>query len=313
MSRVVWITGAHGFIGRHVSLAVAERGDRVLGIGHGHWPSIESQNHAVSESINGDINSSNLNELSALGGRPDVVIHLAGGSSVGVAIAHPREDFFRTVVSTVELLEWLRLNSPETSLVVASSAAVYGAGYEGRIAESVSLNPYSPYGQHKLMMESLCQSYGASFGLRSVIARLFSVYGVGLQKQLLWDICNRIEAYPSRIELGGTGEELRDWVCVDDVARVLASLGEYANVSAPTFNVGTGSGTSVREIAQLLINAWVNERGGVPELGFSGQSREGDPFSLVADTHRLSGLGFHCVNSLGKGIAAYVDWFCNRK
>ena len=313
MSQIVWITGAHGFIGRHVALTTAQQGATVVGIGHGHWPLAASKRWAISEWINGDINSSNLQSLSLIAGCPDVVIHLAGGSSVGVAIAHPREDFFRTVVSSIELLEWLRINSPNTLLVVASSAAVYGAGHQGNIAESASLCPYSPYGQHKLMMESLCYSYAVSYGLRSVVARLFSVYGAGLQKQLLWDLCSQLDGAPSSIELGGTGAELRDWVDVRDIAQVLARLGSYASVSVPIFNVGSGVGTSVRNIAELLIDAWTNLGGIAPELKFNGRSREGDPFNLVADIGYLTSLGLNCLMPIKEGISAYADWFHGRK
>lgn len=313
MSCVVWITGAHGFIGRHTAQAIAQQGAKILGIGHGHWPSIEAERWGVSHWINGEISSSNMHALCALAGRPDIVIHLAGGSSVGAAIAHPREDFFRTVGSTIELLEWLRNESPETLVVAVSSAAVYGAGHEGLISEVANLRPYSPYGQHKLMMESLCQSYAAYYGLRSVVARLFSVYGVGLQKQLLWDICSRLESQPEKLELAGTGEELRDWIDVTDVAKVLAALGGLASVSVPVFNVASGIGTPVREIAQVLIDFWLSAGGDAPPLTFNGISRAGDPFSLIADTSLLTDTGLKCVRPVREGIATYVDWFITRQ
>lgn len=313
MSRVAWITGAHGFIGRHVALAFAKQGATVFGIGHGHWPPTEAERWAVSHWINGEINASNLHSLCAISGRPDEVIHLAGGSSVGAAIAHPREDFFRTLVSTIELLDWLHNESPETAVVAVSSAAVYGSGHEGPIAESATLRPYSPYGHHKLMMESLCHSYGASFGLRSVVARLFSVYGAGLQKQLLWDMCSRLKGCPAMLELGGTGDELRDWVDVRDVAQVLTDLGAHANASVPIFNVGSGVGTSVREIAQLLTKYWRSSDYEVITPSFSGSSRVGDPFSLVADTNCLANIGLHCLRPVDDGIATYVDWFRGRQ
>lgn len=310
MKRVVWITGAHGFIGRHVALAAAKQDmTTVLGIGHGYWSSNERERWGIATWINGDINQMNLNTLLAVSGPPDVVIHLAGGSSVAASIANPHEDFFRTVVSSINLLEWLRSASPETSLVVASSAAVYGANQEGPISESTTLNPYSPYGHHKLMMESLCHSYATSFGLQSVIARLFSVYGVGLQKQLLWDICNRLKNYPETLDLSGTGDEVRDWVDVFDVADVLANLGSYASVSVPIFNVGSGLGTSVREIAQIVIDNWRNCGGNKIELNFSGQSRKGDPVSLIADSQHLATLGLKCLRPVREGVMAYIDWW----
>ena len=74
---------------------------------------------------------------------------------------------------------------------------------------------------HKLMMEQVCRSYGAAFGLRTIVARLFSVYGLGLRKQLLWDLCKKLSEEGSSVQLGGTGEELRDWVDVGDVTHAL--------------------------------------------------------------------------------------------
>ena len=88
------------------------------------------------------------------------------------------------------------------------------------------LAPMSPYGQHKLMMEQLCRSYAMIFGLRSTVARLFSVYGPHLRKQLLWDICSRLERNGRTLVLGGTGAEIRDWTDVRDVARLLTKIGE---------------------------------------------------------------------------------------
>jgi UDP-glucose 4-epimerase len=270
---------------------------------------MEARNWGVSHWLNGDIASGNLHTLRKETGVPDYVVHLAGGSSVGSAIAQPREDFNRTVVGTMELFEWLRLESPKTRVLAVSTAAVYGADHSGMIPEGAVLRPYSPYGFHKLMMESICESYAASFGLRSIIARLFSVYGVGLKKQLLWDLCNKLHGDPGKVELGGTGDELRDWVSVSDVARIFVQLCELATAEVPRLNVGTGTGISVRHLAERLIEAWHGNANSHTLLSFNGLSRPGDPFSLVASPEKLSQLGLKCGTSAFGGIAQYVDWF----
>ena len=136
-------------------------------------------------------------------------------------------------------------------LIVASSAAVYGADHGGPIAEDAGLVPMSPYGQHKLMMEQLCRSYAATFGVRSTVARLFSVYGPHLRKQLLWDICSRLQQDERTLVLGGTGAEVRDWTDVRDVARLLACIAELPQPETfRVINGGCGRGTTVAEIAQ---------------------------------------------------------------
>lgn len=302
------MTGAQGFIGRHLSRYLADTGFTVVGLGHGIWPEIEAKKFGLTQWVNSDITSNSLRILQQTHGVPDVVFHLAGGSSVGVAVSNPREDFFRTVATTVELLDWMRLDAPATKLVAISSAAVYGAGHTGQIAEQATLNPYSPYGHHKRMMEDLCRSYAASYGTQVVIARLFSVYGAGLKKQLLWDLCSRLSTGSTPLTLGGTGEELRDWTDVRDVVRALAALGDEPLSGVSVFNVGTGNATPVREVASLLAKHWARSAHSVP-LSFSGQSRKGDPFSLVAEPSGLSGLGFKWHVELEQGLAEYVNWF----
>jgi UDP-glucose 4-epimerase len=307
-SRTALITGAHGFIGKHLARSLSKAGYKVCGLGHGIWPEAEASTWGVSQWINGDVAPSNLRLLQHSFGTPDVVYHLAGGSSVGMAIANPREDFFRTVATTAELLDWMRLDAPEARLVAVSSAAVYGAGHAGRIAEQATLNPYSPYGHHKRLMEELCRSYAASYGTKVVVARLFSVFGSGLKKQLLWDLCTRLAAGANPLTLGGTGEELRDWTDVRDVVRALALLADTASSEVPVFNVGTGKATPVREVAALLATHWA--KGHQPAaLSFSGQSRKGDPFSLVADPSGTKALEFEWRVELDQGLADYVNWF----
>ena len=180
----VWITGANGFIGRYLARELADAGHAVHGIGHGAMEDSEKQRLGLRTWLNGEIDAANLNALAAEQGLPSTIFHLAGGSSVGLSIAQPFEDFSRTVASTARLLEWLRGSAPECRLIVASSAAVYGADHGGPISEDAALAPMSPYGQHKLMMEQLCRSYAVTFGVRSTVARLFSVYGPHLAQAI---------------------------------------------------------------------------------------------------------------------------------
>jgi UDP-glucose 4-epimerase len=303
----VWITGAHGFIGRHLARWLTNQSHTVAGIGHGAWPQVEAARWGVSSWINGEVSASNLGQMRRVSSVPDYVFHLAGGSSVGAAFASPQEDFTRTVASTAELLEWLRQQAPAVRVTAVSSAAVYGAGHEGAIAENARLTPFSPYGAHKLMMEDLCRSYAANFGLQLVLPRLFSVYGAELKKQLLWDLCGKFAA-GGAVDLGGTGNELRDWTDVRDVVRVLDQAARLASDQAPVLNLATGRATPVREIASTVALHW----GGVEaaaRVSFSGRSRPGDPFSLVANIDRMRSQGIECPIPVTQGVAEYVDWF----
>jgi UDP-glucose 4-epimerase len=307
MKRVL-VTGAHGFIGRHLSGQLAKDGFHVSGLGHGVWPANEAERWGVKVWINGEIGLSNLELLRREVGPVDLIFHLAGGSSVGAAVQNPREDFYRTVVATAELLDWMRQHLPSSKLIVASSAAVYGAGHSGSINEAAFLKPYSPYGRHKRLMEEMAAAYASDYGLNVAIARLFSVYGPGLRKQLLWDLCSKMEKNEAEVTLGGTGNELRDWTHVADVARALTSLSRITTSAAPIVNIGTGIGTSVSQIAAEMMASWFVGKS-TPAMNFSGQARPGDPFSLIAENASLSELGFEWKHPLAEGLSEYVHWY----
>lgn len=303
----IWITGAHGFIGRHLAGWLAAQGHIVVGIGHGPWPQSEAAAWGVQSWLNGDIHSSNLQQLLRESGAPDYIFHLAGGSSVGAAVASPHEDFVRTVATTAELLDWMRLEARNARLVAVSSAAVYGAGHAGPVSEDQALLPFSPYGYHKLIMERLCQSYAVNYGVSVVVMRLFSVYGSWLKKQLLWDMCTKLASGVRQLELGGTGEELRDWTDIRDVVRVLElAMGFQLNSNAMTIvNAGSGRATSVGKIAELVLGHWPTPA----SVTFNGKSRPGDPFSLVADGRHLQTMGFEWNIPVNSGIGDYVRWY----
>jgi UDP-glucose 4-epimerase len=303
----VWITGAHGFIGRYLAYWLAKQGHTVAGVGHGAWPVAEAARWGVSYWLNGEISASNLGQMQCSLGLPDVIFHLAGGSSVGAAMANPHEDFTRTVVTTAELLEWLRQHSPVTRLVAVSSAAVYGSAYSGPIPETSRLSPFSPYGAHKLIMEELCRSYADNFGLKVTLPRLFSVYGPELKKQLLWDLCCKL-AKGGLVELGGTGNELRDWTNINDVVRAIEQTAGLANDKALVLNIATGIATSIREIASSVVSHWEGTAV-VERIRFTGRSRAGDPLSLVADIEQMRANNIECSTPVDSGIAEYVSWY----
>ncbi len=279
----------------------------MVGIGHGPWPSAEARAWGIERWLNGGIHASNLQQLLGDGGPPDYIFHLAGGSSIGASIANPYEDFTRTVATTAELLEWMRLGARNAKLVSVSSAAVYGAGHTGPIKEEDALLPFSPYGYHKLMMENLCLSYAENFGLSVLVVRLFSVYGSWLKKQLLWDMCSSLAAGTRQLVLGGTGEELRDWTDIRDVVRALEfTMGLASDPGAmAVFNVGSGQATSVGSIAAMVLESWPAPA----RVVFNGKARPGNPCSLVADDSFLQTKGFVWSVPVHRGVRDYVRWY----
>jgi UDP-glucose 4-epimerase len=303
---VALITGARGFIGRHLTKCLRDQGYEVSGIGHGAWP--DAVEHGICTWVNGEIDHASLDAIASVHGPLQFIFHLAGGSSVGASFAFPMEDFRRTVETTARLLDWVRDRSPDSRVVNVSSAAVYGSGHGGPIAEGTPVRPSSPYGAHKAMSEALCESYASSFSIRAINVRLFSVYGPGLRKQLVWDLCSRLERATVPIELDGSGNEQRDWIYVKDAVSVLSLAAETASVECPVINGGTGIGRTVQWLAARLTDAF-----GAQQVRFSGHRRLGDPTSLVANAERARALGFEPQDSIESGLDRTIAWFKQRR
>ena len=296
----VLVTGANGFLGRHACRVAAMHGHHVVGMGHGDWAEETWRQWGISVWHELDVT---LASLVAHAGKPDVLIHCAGSSSVGFSFENPAQDFERTVVTTLDVLEFLRTCSPETKLVYPSSAAVYGRAKILPIREESLLAPISPYGVHKRIAEDLCSSYSASFGLPVAIIRIFSAYGVELRKQLLWDACRK--ALLGDCRFGGTGHETRDWVNVEDVARLLLIAADHAAQDGMIVNCASGDEVAVESILAVLFEALGTGR--QPE--FTGSTRPGDPERYVGDPSRAAALGWAPGRAWQEGVREYARWY----
>jgi UDP-glucose 4-epimerase len=297
----VWVTGASGFIGRHLVRGLAARGLRVVGFGRA---AADPLPEGLVRLVAGSLSAEALDETIAAQGAPTAVYHFAGGSTVGASIADPLADFDSSVAATARLLDALRRHAVTVPVVLASSAAVYGGGHAGPIGLGADLAPFSPYGHHKLMAEMLGHAYAENYGMRITVLRLFSIYGPEIGKQLIFDLCTRLDAGQNPVKLGGTGHERRDWCHVSDVVRLCTALLPARPGHPDLFNVGSAVGTTIAEAARIVREAW----GGGAKIGFSGQSRPGDPFSLVADPASLP-PGFAPKVSVEQGLTEFVDWF----
>ncbi len=307
MSRLAFVTGAAGFIGRHVCQKLASQGWRVAGIGLGDWPPAERQAWGLGAWRNEGISLEVLESMARTEGEPEILIHCAGGSSVSFSLGRPREDFERTVATTADVLEFARARAGRLAIAYPSSAAVYGATGNVPIPEETPLRPVSPYGVHKRMAEELCQSYAATGGVPAAVVRFFSVYGAGLRKQLLWDAC--VKAASGRFDFSGSGDEVRDWIHVSDAASLLVLAAQKASAACPVVNGGTGRGRSVQEMLARLGKLWS------PALSprFSGAPRRGDPPAYVADVSLLRAWGFRPAADMEKALAEYVRWFASER
>jgi UDP-glucose 4-epimerase len=304
MDGTILVTGAYGFLGRHVARFFSRKGYTVLGIGHGEWAKSEWEQWGLSEWKCSDVNSGALKGLDAT---PSTIVHCAGSGSVSFSIDDPIADFERTVVTTAHVLEYVRTKLPSCRVVYPSSASVYGTVEGLPIREDCQAAPISQYGVHKLMAEQMVASYSRQFGISTAIVRLFSVYGCGLRKQLLWDACRKFAS--DECVFMGTGDEVRDWLYVDDAAELLLAAAEHASVECPTVNGGSGVGVTVRQVL-LHLSTCLSEASPAPV--FSGAKRTGDPSRYIADIEASRSWGWQPKTSWEQGVNEYARWWKER-
>jgi UDP-glucose 4-epimerase len=294
------ITGVAGFLGRYVARQFAKEGWRVIGIdelppenAHLAPGTLYHRMHLPSESL-GEV-------IKAV--RPSACIHCAGRASVQLSIENPSADFAASVDITFSLLETLRSTAPKCRTLFLSSAAVYGNPTSLPIAENHSPLPISPYGYHKRICEFLCEEFARMYGLPTCSARIFSAYGPGLRRQVIWDICQRILC-TGTLELHGTGDESRDFIHASDIARALTLLVEHGALRGEVYNVASGNEVTIREVANTLSTALLS----VTPPKFDGVVRVGDPLNWRADISKLLALGYRPTIPLEQGLRSVATW-----
>jgi UDP-glucose 4-epimerase len=300
-AKTVLITGVTGFIGRSVARCFAEEGWLVVGIGTKPPENSPLANLAAYYSFK--LPDLLLREV-LVSHKPDVCIHCAGRSSVVLSVTDPVQDYYTNSVLTFEVLNALRLYRPECRFVFLSSAAVYGNPVSLPIQEAVHLpSPLSPYGFHKLQSEQLCLEFSKVYGISTTAVRIFSAYGSGLRRQVLWDICHKA-INGQVLSLQGTGRESRDFIHVSDVARALMVVVNVAPMLGEVYNLAAGREVTVADLAGLVLNCL----GSSSSLVFDGSIPVGTPANWRADVSKISKLGFAPRVSLEDGVEAFVDW-----
>jgi UDP-glucose 4-epimerase len=298
--KTVLITGVTGFIGRYVARLYSDLGWKVVGTGTASEENSPIGNLSQYRTLflpSPELPSL-INQV-----RPEVCVHCAGRASVPLSVSEPADDFNASVASTFNLLEALRKNSPDCHLIYLSSAAVYGNPKTLPISEEYSTRPISPYGFHKSMCEKLCQEFYEIYGLKTSVLRIFSAYGPGLRRQVVWDICYKALTQPI-LHLQGTGQESRDFIHVRDVARAIHFVSENSSALGKVFNIASGKETTIQQLTELVMKNLDTQN----LINFDGTIPKGTPMNWRADTSLLEKLGFSTEVSLEKGIGVYTKW-----
>lgn len=301
----VIVIGAGGFLGSHISNFFHEQHSDVFLVGklsdNNNPPQEKCFNNVLNERLPSRRFEQLVREI-----KPDAIIHCAGTSSVINSMAAPFEDFTTSVNLCAYILETIRLHSPKSKFVLLSSAAVYGCPEVLPISENTLLLPISPYGYHKVMNELLAEEYNRIYGITTIILRIFSAYGEGLRKQVLYDMCNKfLDKTTNTIKVYGTGKETRDFIHVNDLCKSIDVLLTHGAVGV--HNIGSGTGTSIEQLLDLISQNFESKK----QIEFTGETRQGDPLYWEADIKKLSAHGFRPEISIQEGVTKYCKWFKN--
>jgi dTDP-glucose 4,6-dehydratase/UDP-glucose 4-epimerase len=237
-----------------------------------------------------------------------VCINCAGAASVPQSFNEPLVDFDLNARLVVQILSGIRAAHPSCRYINLSSAAVYGNPTRLPIVESMPCGPISPYGIHKHLSELICHEFSELFGIQTTSLRIFSAYGPGLRRQLLWDMFQKSFGGNGEIELFGTGKESRDFIYIDDLVRAIECIAQQPRFEYSAINVASGEESTIAEVAEMFCDSLPT----VSRYRFTGVEKLGDPGRWVADVGILQSLGFETRTRLREGIAKYVDWLVNQ-
>lgn len=240
------ITGGSGFIGSHLTALALEHSQSVTVI------DLQPKSNPFAHHLVADISDHN-SLMSRLPRRIDTIFHLAARTSVLQSINDPQGVFDTNVVGTQNLLELAR-DRGTGRILLASTNAVVGNFVDGRITETSTLRPMTPYGSTKAAAEVLSNAYSASYGVVATQLRLTNVYGEGMaKKDSIVPRLMRTALGISVFSIYGDGEQYRDYVYVKDVAKAFVDLAQ-TDYQGPVI-IGSGTSISVNTLVQKTSKA----------------------------------------------------------
>jgi NAD dependent epimerase/dehydratase len=305
------VTGAGGFIGSHLTEALARMGAGVRAFvrynsrGNQGW--LESAEPDVVEAI--EVFRGDLGNPEAVAGAVrgcDVILHLGALIPIPYSYRHPREFVTANIVGTLNVLEAAR-QAEVTRIVHVSTSEVYGTAQSVPIDEEHRLHPQSPYAATKVAADQLALSFHRSFATPVAIARPFNTYGPRQSARAVIPTIVTQALAREVIDLGATAPT-RDFVYVDDTVRGVIRCAEADGMEGEVVNLGSGVEVSIGALAERVFRVLGRE---LPVTLDVARLRPPDSEveRLLADTRKaVRLLGWNASVSLDEGLRRTVDW-----
>jgi UDP-glucose 4-epimerase len=301
------VTGGCGFIGSHLARELVNLGEvRILDDlssgGPGRIQDLLDGGRA--QLIRGNILHRNLLTEACKG--VDCVFHLAAIASAGRSLKNPLEIHEVHATGTLSILS-AAAEAGVKKVVYSSSSAVYGDNPASPRVEAALPEPVSPCGASKLAGEHYCEVYRRSLGLPTASLRYFNVYGPAQDPRgedaavIPRFIVHVLRRRPPVIF--GDGSQVRDFVSVKDVVR--ANILAMQRDAVGVFNIGSGDGTTIMNLARVVMDI-----GGLSREPVLEKPRPGDIRESVADISRARDvMGFRPRIHLADGLRETFEWY----
>ena len=317
----ILVCGGAGYIGAHVVRLLSQRGDKVVVVDDLSTGSADRIGDATLVTL--DVASDQAQSvLSNVMVDEDVtaVIHFSARKQVGESVKRPVWYYQQNVGGLANVLAAMN-DAGIDQMIFSSSAAVYGMPPVEVVPETVDCRPINPYGETKLIGEWMMADCERAWDLKWIGLRYFNVAGAGWPDLADPAIMNLIPMVLDRLERGesakifGTDYDTPDGTCVRDYIHVrdlaaahIAALDHLAggrDMAEHVFNVGTGKGSSVREVVSRVIAAT-----GLDVEPEELDRRAGDPPQLIGDAQRIGAvLGWRAEHDLDDIVtSSFSSW-----
>jgi len=312
LAKRVLITGGAGFIGSHVAEEFLARGDEVV-IVDDYSTGKASNVSAAAEAHEMNVDSPEFVSF-VRASRFDLVVHLAAQMDVRKSVADPAADARTNILGAIALLEGIRTSGRPTRVVFSSTGgAVYGTFAKPPNMEIDAKDPESPYAIAKLSVEYYLAYYGRVHGIDCVSLRFGNVYGPRQDPHgeagVVAIFCAKLMA-GEPLTVFGDGLQTRDYVYVGDVSRAVRLAAEFTpppqeRLDSRAFNIGTGTGTSVLDLAAALGRVT-----GLSAKTVFAPHRPGEQQHSFLDPQKAGRLlGWRPEVELDRGLALTYQWF----
>lgn len=300
--KVVFVTGAMGFLGTHLCDSLVKDGHTVVALQR-DW-TIRYGPHAAQHVVHGDVCDRAVLERAFAEYSPDAVIHLAAQAQVSAASADPTSAFQSNLMGTLAVLEASRLKKIKR-VIVASTDKVYGESPQAYTEDS-PLAERNPYGASKVCADVMAQTYQKHYGMSVAVTRCGNLYGPG---HFNWStlIPGTLRRFQKResAKLRFGGRAVRDFLHVNDAVRAYTDLLQSSVTGA--FNFSGGSPCSILLITEVLAEYW----GGAPKIDVT-EEGNGEIFAQALDCVKAADLlGWRPNVKLSKGLEMVTCWYKN--